>query len=487
MAIKKDALLIPFAKIYFMLTGYIFQIVIARMLTKSMIGMFNYVNSVISPVNMIMVQGGVQTASHFIAKSDNSEINSIKNKLLKLFFSISVILFLILQVFANKISQIITKNVENSIYFRIALFILMFYSVYAVLIGVFNGQKKFKNQAFFDISYSTLKLVSVSVFLFLGFKLYGLLLGWVLATFIITVLAFLFSVKSKEIGDNPTESIITYKDIFNFALPIIISQFFFYILLNLDTWMLGILSSKETVLINGGNYLTITTLSRIPYQIVISITFIIFPFISRLSHLKDNKTIKLYIETSLRYSVLIAAPFVILISAYPTIFLKIIYGNRFIENASYLSILVVGVLFLALFMINITIITASGRPHVSMMITLLVIPIDILLNYFFILKYELYGVVIATSISFFISWLLSSVYVFKKYKAFLPIKTFLRFIIIFFTYHAVFSLFKDKLGIIQGMMSLVLGGIVIFVLFFILFEFSKKDLSDLKLMFKKKA
>jgi stage V sporulation protein B len=481
MSIKKDALLIPFAKIYFMITGYAFQIIIARFLTKSMIGMFNYVNSVISPINMILVQGGVQTASHFISRADKDEFKEIKNKILKLFFSIALAIFILLQFLATTISKIITKDVQNSIYFRIALFIVLFYSLYSVLIGVFNGQKKFKNQAFFDITYSSLKILLVSISLFLGFKLYGILWGWVFATMIITVLAFLFSMNKGKNG----ESKVKYKDIAAFSLPIIISQLFFYILLNIDTWMLGILSNKETVLLNGGNYLTVTTISRIPFQIVISITFIIFPFISKLSILKDDLVIKSYIETSLRYSVLISAPFVILISAYPSLFLKIIYGSNFVENSVYLSILVVGVFFLALFMINITIITASGNPQKSMLITAIVIPIEIILNYFLILNYQLQGVVIGTSISFFISWLISSIYLYKTYKAFLPLKTLFRFLTIFFIYQFVFRLFRDNLNILNGIFSLILGGVLIYILFFILFEFTKKDISDLKSVFKK--
>lgn len=483
MAIKKDALLIPVAKIYFMITGYVFQMVIARFLSKSLIGMFNYVNSIVSPVNMILVQGGVQTASHFISRAKPEDVKSIKNKILKLFISISITLFLFLQFFANKISLIITKDTQNSVYFRIAIVIVLFYSVYAVLIGVFNGQKKFKNQAMFDMTYSTLKVLLVSISLFLGFKLYGLLWGWVLATAIITVLAYLLSITKKTNGENN----IKYKELAKFSFPIIISQLFFYILLNLDTWMLGILSNKENVLINGGNYLTITTLSRIPYQIVISITFIIFPFISKLSQLDDDKSIKTYIETSLRYSLLIAAPFVILISAYPSIFLKIIYGSAFVENSIYLSILVVGVLFLALFMINITIITASGKPKVSMIITITIIPIDVLLNYFLISKYYLYGAVIATSISFFMAWLISSVYVFNVYKAFVPIKTLIRFFLIFLVFYFGFQLFKDSLSIIEGLISLIIAGVFIYILFFILLEFKKKDLDDFKSIFNKKV
>jgi O-antigen/teichoic acid export membrane protein len=250
--------------------------------------------------------------------------------------------------------------------------------------------------------------------------------------------------------------------------------------------MLGILSTKKMVLLNGGNYLTITTLARIPYQIVISITFIIFPFISNLSQLNDKKSIKSYIETSLRYSILIAAPFVILISAYPSIFLKVIYGQAFVENSVYLSILVVGVLFLALFMINITIITASGKPIISMFITIVVIPIEILLNYILVARYSLYGVVIATSISFFISWILSSLYVFFIYKAFLPIKTFIRFVLIFLFFHFVFQVFKENLNVLQGVFSLIIGGVFIYLAFFLLFEFRKKDLDDFKAMFGKK-
>jgi stage V sporulation protein B len=482
MAIKKDALLIPIAKLYFMITGYVFQIVIARLLTKSLIGMFNYVNSVISPVNMILVQGGVQTASHFVSRASPEEIGNIKKKILKLFVSFSISLFIILQLLADKISEIITKDTQNSIYFRIAIIIVLLYSVYAVLIGIFNGRKQFKNQALFDMTYSTLKVFLVSISLFMGFKLYGLLWAWVVATIIITVLAYLFSVNKQTKGENS----LKYKDIVKFSLPIIISQLFFYILLNLDTWMLGILSTKKMVLLNGGNYLTITTLARIPYQIVISITFIIFPFISNLSQLNDKKSIKSYIETSLRYSILIAAPFVILISAYPSIFLKVIYGQAFVENSVYLSILVVGVLFLALFMINITIITASGKPIISMFITIVVIPIEILLNYILVARYSLYGVVIATSISFFISWILSSLYVFFIYKAFLPIKTFIRFVLIFLLFHFVFQVFRDNLNILQGIFSLIIGGVFIYLAFFLLFEFRKKDFDDLKAMFKKK-
>ncbi len=482
MAIKKDALLIPVAKIYFMITGYIFQMVIARLLSKSLIGMFNYVNSVVSPVNMILVQGGVQTASHFISRADSNEFEMIKKKILKLFLAISLSLFIVLQLLADKISEIITKDIQNSIYFRIAVVIILFYSVYAVLIGVFNGRKKFKNQALFDMTYSSLKVLFVSMALVMGFKLYGLLWGWVVATVIITVLAYIYSVNKQAGGENNTK----YSEIIKFAFPIIASQLFFYILLNVDTWMLGILSSKKMVLINGGNYLTITTLARIPYQIVISITFIIFPFISKLSHLNDDKLIKSYIETSLRYSILIASPFVILISAYPSIFLKIIYGQKFVENSVYLSVLVVGVLFLALFMINITIITASGKPHISMFITVMVIPVDILLNYLLVKKYALHGVVWATSISFFIAWFLSSVYIFKIYKAFLPMKTFFRFLLIFFIFHFVFALFKEDLSIASGLFSLIAGGILIYILFFALMEFSKKDLNDFKAVFAKK-
>jgi len=361
----------------------------------------------------------------------------------------------------------------------LALTISLFYSVYAVLIGSFNGRKEFKKQAVFDMIYSTLKVGSIAVALFAGFKLKGLFAGWIFATVIIVVLSFL---KSENKIKNPQVQ-IKYTELIKYSLPIMISQAFFYVLLNIDTWMLGFLSESEDVLVNGGNYLTVTTISRIPYQIVISVTFIIFPFLSELSKLKEKKSINDYITNTFRYALLTASPFVILISVYPEIFLKVIYGKSFIENGKFLSILVVGILFLSLFMINNTIITALGNPRINVFIMIFIIPLSVFLNYRFITLKGMGGLVISTSISFFTAWLMTYFYIVKNYGHFFPLKTFLRFSFIFFVYRLTFPYLKTD-NVLNGIISLALGGIFIYFLYFALMEFNRNDLNSIRKLIK---
>ena len=54
-------------------------------------------------------------------------------------------------------------------YLRLASLITLSYSFYSVFTGYFNGQKKFFTQAALDITYSTLKLVFILLFVWLGY------------------------------------------------------------------------------------------------------------------------------------------------------------------------------------------------------------------------------------------------------------------------------------------------------------------------------
>ncbi len=471
--IKRNALLIPVAKIYFIFTGYLLQMVMSRFLSVSQMGLYQYVNSVISPVNMVLIQSGVQSTSYFVSRDEKNE-NKVKFFALKVFAIFSIILFIILQLFAEIISLFITKNVENTIYFRIASGIFLFYGVYAVLIGFINGKKLFKNQALFDIGYTTLKILLIVISLVLGYNLFGVLLSWVISTFVITVIA-IFSVK---IGEN---GFSLKKEYFQYIFPILIYQFLFYILLNLDTWLLGFLSSSENVLNNGGNYLAVSNIAKIPFQIVLSITFIIFPIISK-SNLAEKENLNVYIFNTFKYAVLFASPFVTTIFVNPKIFLFIIYGQNYLNNTVPLKISVAGTFFLSLFVISNSIISALGKPKVPVIFIVFTISISIVLNIILTKQYFINGTAISMTFSYFLGFCLSYFYLINiiKFKFnFILIK----FAVILGFVNLLFK-FVDISNIYVNIGSLFFITIIVFILFFLLKEFNKGDFVALKKILK---
>ncbi|MBN2695643.1 polysaccharide biosynthesis C-terminal domain-containing protein [bacterium] len=474
MNIKKDAILIPIAKIYFMVIGYAIMMIMGHFLPKNMLGVYHYLNSVISPINMILIQGGVQSTSHFVSKDFENRKKYLKFGL-KVFSLISIVLFTIFQIFATSISKLFTKNSDYSIYFRVGSLIFLFYALYSVSIGYINGKKEFKKQALFDISYSSIKFFLILIPFILGGGLLSAISGWAAATFVITSVA-LFIVLKDKISDNflsesdkLSSKITLQKKFMKYMLPIILYQGAFYILLNLDTWILGALSSTESALSNGGDYLTINTISRIPFQATLSLTFILFPHFSS----EKNSEITKSIEKSLKFAILFVGFFVFPILWSPRFFLILMYGKKYIDNDRMLMILSFGTLFLSLFVVANTIIAAIGRAKTALIFTLFSVFISLTLNSILISKYSIQGAAIGSSISFFISFLIVFIYLKIKYRVQIELR---------YVFGTIFGIFLASFiglnfsihSFLGGFLTLLPLGVIYLIAIFVAFKKYKK-------------
>jgi stage V sporulation protein B len=112
---------------------------------------------------------------------------------------------------------------------------------------------------------------------------------------------------------------------------------------------------------------------------------------------------------------LLLIPGALLVSATSNNLISLVYTARYVDAAPSLSILIFGLTFLSIFVILTTIITASGKPKVSMIFALILVPIDIVLNLTLIPIYELKGAALATTITAFIGLVIAAAYVFKRF------------------------------------------------------------------------
>lgn len=415
---SKGVIYISIAKFYFILTGYCIYFYLTRKLGPEKFGIYSIILSLISVINAILIAGTLQAVSKFVSE-DTRFANSIKRAALKTQAIISGITFLAFFFSANLIAALF-NDPDLAFYFKIASPIIIFYSFYAVFIGYFNGLGNFKKQAFLDMTFSTIKTCLILIFVFLGFSVTGAISGFVLAALSITVLAALIP------GVKTYQNHAQKRKILHFGILIMIFTLLTNLILNMDLFLVKALLPLHLANSYAGFYNAALSIARIPYQLIIPLTFVLFPLISKSTFQNDRLKTADYISKSLRYSYVMLLLLAVLISANSRDIISLLYSDKYVFASAPLSILAFGILFFSFFLISTVIISGSGKPRDSVKIAVFILLADILLNSLLIPKLHLVGAALATTSSLLAGLMLCVLYLHKKFGAFIPIDSLLK-------------------------------------------------------------
>ena len=154
----KGAVFISIAKIYFMLSGFVQQVLLTRFLGLADYGAFAVVNNVISIVNNTVVQATIQAVSKFTAEND-ARAEAVQRAGVRMQVVLGAALALALFWGAPFVAAFVHAE-RYTTALRIAALIPFLYAVYAVFVGSANGLRQFRTQATFDIGFSTSKTIS---------------------------------------------------------------------------------------------------------------------------------------------------------------------------------------------------------------------------------------------------------------------------------------------------------------------------------------
>lgn len=408
------------SKAYFMVTGYMIYMTLARLLGPELFGIYSIVIGLISTISMVLITSINQATSKYVSEQ-NILASSIKKSSLKLQFILGTTIFISFLGLSNFVAALF--NDQNlAYYFRLAAPIILFYSFYGVFLGYVNGLKQFKKQALLEILYSTFKVSLILLLVVLGYSLLGALVGFVGATLLIFLISILlFGVK----GDHRN---FPMGKLFKFQIPIMAYTLLINLLLNIDLFLIKALSEPDVSNLYAGFYTAALTIARISYMAIIPISYVIFPFISESSYKKDKTKTKIYITNCLRFCAMFLALVAILLSTNAHEVITLLYSDAYSSAAVPLSIVCFGLIFLSLITISTSIISADGLPKNSFKIVAGVFAIDFVLNYLLIPKYNLTGAAVATTISMGLGATICLIYLKKRFDAFLPLSSLLKVI-----------------------------------------------------------
>jgi O-antigen/teichoic acid export membrane protein len=245
---------------------------------------------------------------------------------------------------------------------------------------------------------------------YLGFEVYGAIVGLILSVFIAVLVAGYFS-RGPSIDGR-----FEYGVLVKFAIPVSLFFIAVAVLMHID-----ILFAKSMISDNHkiGLYTSAQALSRVIYFVFTAFSVVLLPSISTAIADKNMDLVKAYISRSLRYMVLLLSPICLIVSATSRQLIALLYSPDYIQAGPPLNLLVFGISFLSITLALSTILQGYGVPNAPLIIVTGLIPLDFLLLYVLIPRYDLLGAALATLVTCFIGLVVSAAYVYMKFNTLL--------------------------------------------------------------------
>jgi stage V sporulation protein B len=366
----RGALFIAFAKVFFMVSGFLQRILLTRLVGPAEYGAFGVINNSISTLNNTIVQGTIQGVSRFTAQ-DDANADAVKRAGLQLqiifaaLFGGGVVLAApYLAAFLNAPSYVG--------WFRLVAAIPVLYSFYSVFVGSANGLRRFRLQASFDVGFSTAKTILLLGGAVIGSRIgqpvTGLFLGFIAAAALILV------VSAFKMGLPHGERRFSVWRLFVFMFWVLAYTGLINLALNYDLMLLrkfgGAAVEQTHADTLTGNYEALRTIALLPYQALLVITFVIFPLVSRSTFAEDREATRSYIRQTLRYALMIGVAMAVVMAARPAAILGILYKPEYQQGALALPVLALAVVGLSLISVAGSIVNASGNPLVAVLLLL---------------------------------------------------------------------------------------------------------------------
>jgi O-antigen/teichoic acid export membrane protein len=515
----RGVLYIAFAKFYFMFVGLVVQVRLPAILSQAAWGSYSFINSLVSPVNSVLVTGTIQAVSKFAA-AEPEKARAIERAGLRMHVRLGLVVAVLFIAGAPLVSWAFL-DMSKTAPLMLAGLIVAGNAFYAVFIGTANGLRQFHKQAGLDITFATLRTFGLLGMAMAGLGVIGVVGGWVAAVGIILMVAMTWiGLPGKEGTEGAG---IAVKPMINFFIGVAIYLALFNALMFVDTWLLKRLSTEyfashraelaaaidqvvpwapklsgyhgtPSVLadVQVGYYAVAQNFARLSYQAIIAATFVVFPLVSRSTFTDDRETTRRYIAVTTRYSLMFAMAIAVVMAANPVDILRLVYAPDYAEHGGIaLAPLAIGNVAFSLFAIAGTILNGAGMSKVAISIAALTLGVAAAGNFIVIpLVVEsgrvLEAAAVVTGASMVIGAIAGGYVMRKRLGAFLPIVSLVRIAIA-----TAAALVVGRLLPLHGKLMTLIEAAVVGLTFLVVLvatrELGKRDLEAIRAVRKKRA
>ncbi len=367
------------AKVFFVVSGLAQQALLPRVIGLAGYGALARVLAIASILNNVVIAGSVQGVGRVVARSLGHERDGFRAV-----FRVHVLLALILAVIFTAMAPAFAAF-EGAPHIALPLavmaLVVLLYGLYAPMIGLLNGRGEFTRQAGLDVTFAVLRTVAMlgTGWLFVrhgGAGVAGATVGFVIAAACIFPLSLRVAFPLRAGVDGPSPSAPTPRGYLAELWPLAAAQFFTNAVMQVDITLLGhFLSARTTSGVAAadewvGVYRACQLFAFLPYQLLLSITLVLFPMLARAKAEGDMARVRVYVERGARLAAIACGMMVSVLVAVPGSVLRFAYTAEIAERGAHtLRILALGQGGYTMLAIATTVLASLGRERQAARIT----------------------------------------------------------------------------------------------------------------------
>jgi stage V sporulation protein B len=376
------------AKLFFLVVGFAQQPLLRHAVGLRDFGGLALARVVANTVNNVVVASGTQGVSRVVAGAPGREGEALRATL-KVHAPLALLIAAVMVGAAPVYARF--EHAQDVIAPLLVLAgVALLYGLYAPLIGYLNGSKRFGRQALLDVTFASLRTVGLVGFGygFVRHHLSGVLgttIGWVWAAAIIVPLA----ARSTGLGTRPAAvapagpTVPTSRSYLAILAPIAGAQICTNALMQIDIALLGRFLSEaaHTAALAGqaqddavkqwvAIYSECQTFAFLPYQLLFSITLVLFPMLARAKAEGDAAAVRAYVARGARLAAIFGGLLVAVVVAMPESMLSLAYGAADAAlGGAVLRAMALAQAAFAMLGIATTVLTSIGRERLAAAIT----------------------------------------------------------------------------------------------------------------------
>jgi O-antigen/teichoic acid export membrane protein len=397
----KAALIVSVAGIVVVLLSYLLRVILARTLTLADYGLFYAVFAVVQLFLFFEGFGTPTALVKFISQfKSQEEYGKIKTIIFSTFFiqliSLSFI-SLILYLIAPFLAEHYFKTSAAELLIKLFVLYILLGFLFKLTRGIFNGFQKFKIFALMEPIRLIIVIFSLFILLALDYGVLAPILAFNIA-WILTVLFFVIPLfKTVKFSKYKiSKPYLMGRKLLKFGFPLMFVGVSSKVISYLDTIVLTYFIGLDQV----GIYNAILPSSLIFLFLGNALANVLLPVSSELwvSKLKDK--ISSSLNNAYKFVLFFTLPLILAVMIYAEFFIGFVFGEGFVPGANVFRILLIGVAFFSIAVMNNSILVGVGKTKTVMKILISASIINLILNLILIPSFGIMGAAVSTSFSY---------------------------------------------------------------------------------------
>lgn len=380
-AVGRGGLAILGAKIYFLVTGLVQQILLRWVLGLSGYGAYSTASSVASITYNPAVQTSIQGVSRVVSAASGPAMETTLRRTLLYHTFVSLLLAAGFVLVATPVAAALgAPHIETTL--RILGLVVGIYGIYAPLVGALNGLRRFASQAALDVLAATLRTVGLVAGAYVALVVFpdrpmirveGAVAGFAGSALIVLAVAVKATGLGKSGGSAPA-----WREYARFVVPIWGGQLLLNLLFQADALLLRRFAAEAAIAAQVapqaadpivGAYRAAQLFCFLPYQLLMSVTFVLFPLLAR-AHAEENAPeVERYVRDGVRIATILSGLMVSVLLALPHGLIAAVFGaDAAVLGGDAMRILAIGLAFFAVLGVMTSALNSLGAERGSLLI-----------------------------------------------------------------------------------------------------------------------